>query len=279
MNNKPIGVFDSGLGGLTVVRELNKVLPKENIIYFGDTGRVPYGTRSTRTIQKYAQQDIRFLTNMDVKMVIAACGTVSSVATDIVESLELPSTGVVMPAARAAALQTKNGKIGVIGTSATIESRAFEKEIALINPKAEVYGQACPLFVQLVENGWIAPDDEVTTLVAERYLAPLIAQGVDTLILGCTHFPILAPVIAKVMGREVTLIDTGREAAHHALELLLREDLLNTDVGAAGKTQFFVSDKVQGFSRLAGIFLGKDVDDDVSHVDIGSLNEKEVTPC
>ncbi len=279
MNNKPIGVFDSGLGGLTVVRELNKVLPKENIIYFGDTGRVPYGTRSTQTIQKYAQQDIRFLTNMDVKMVIAACGTVSSAAPEIVETLQIPSTGVVIPAARAAALQTKNGKIGVIGTSATIESHAFDREIHLVNPKAEVYCQACPLFVQLVENGWIQEDDEVTTLVAQRYLAPLVKQDVDTLILGCTHFPILAPIIAKVMGREVVLIDTGREAAHFALELLLREDLLNTDAGRTGKTQFFVSDKVQGFSRLAGIFLGKDVDADVSHVDVGSLNEKEVTVC
>lgn len=279
MNNKPIGVFDSGLGGLTVVRELNKVLPKENIIYFGDTGRVPYGTRSTQTIQKYAQQDIHFLTNMDVKMVIAACGTVSSVAPGVVDALELPSTGVVLPAARAAAMQTKNGKIGVIGTSATIESHAFEKEIHRLNPAAKVYGQACPLFVQLVENGWIEPGDEVTTLVAQRYLAPLVKQGVDTLILGCTHFPILAPIIAKVMGEDVTLIDTGREAAHFALELLLREDLLNTDIGISGRTQFFVSDKVQGFSRLAGIFLGKDVNADVSHVDVSCLNEKEVTAC
>lgn len=272
MNSKPIGVFDSGLGGLTVVRELNQVLPKENIVYFGDTGRVPYGTRGTQTIRKYAGQDIRFLMDMDVKMVIAACGTVSSVARDVVEGLPLPATGVVKPAAQAAAKRTANGKIGVIGTSATIESRAFEQEIRKIAPDIQVFGQACPLFVQLVENGWTAPDDEVTTLVAQRYLAPLVEQGIDTLILGCTHFPILTRTIAKVMGKSVSLIDTGREAAHFALDLLLQQDLLNTDTGAGGQTKFFVSDSVQGFSRLAGIFLGKDVNADVSHVDVGCFN-------
>lgn len=272
MNNKPIGVFDSGLGGLTVVRELNRVLPNENIIYFGDTGRVPYGTRSTETIKKYAAQDIRFLTDMDVKMVIAACGTVSSVARDVVDGIALPSAGVVKPAAKKAAESTVNGKIGVIGTSATIGSRAFEDEIHKIAPNAQVFSQACPLFVQLVENGWIDPDDEVTTLVAQRYLKPLAEQGIDTLILGCTHFPILSRTVAKVMGEGVTLVDTGREAAHFALNLLKQNNLLNTGESECGKTSFFVSDSVQGFSRLAGIFLGKDVDADVSRVDVGCFN-------
>lgn len=271
MNEKPIGVFDSGLGGLTVVRELNKVLPNENIVYFGDTGRVPYGTRSTQTIRNYAQQDIRFLLNMDVKMVIAACGTVSSVASDIVEALQMPATGVVKPTAQAAVRRTKNGKIGVIGTSATIGSGAFENEIHALNPDIQVFGQPCPLFVQLVENGWTDENDEVTLLAAKRYLKPLVEEGVDTLVLGCTHFPILAPIIAKVMGSGVALVDTGKETAHFALAALIEKDLLNTCAQSQGKTEFFVSDSVQGFSEIAGLFLGRDIGGDVAHVDIACL--------
>ena len=213
MDNRPIGVFDSGLGGLSVVRELVSLLPREHIVYFGDTGRVPYGTRSRETIEKYAAQDGQFLLSKDVKMVIAACGTVSSVAASVLDRLPVPSIGVVEAPAAAAVAATKNGRIGIIGTAATVRSGAFAKAIAAKSDTAQVFAVACPLFVPLVENGWIEPDNEVTLATARRYLEPLKAQGVDTLILGCTHFPLLAPIIAQVMGDGVTLIDTGRADA------------------------------------------------------------------
>ena len=187
MNNDAIGVFDSGVGGLTAVNELNTLMPNENIIYFGDTARIPYGSRSRETVLKYANEDIAFLRKHKIKMIIAACGTVSSVigTSSLVD--DMPFTGVLLPAAQAACSMTKNGKIGVIGTSATIRSGSFAKAIKTIRPGTSVIGNPCPLFVHLVENGYTDRNNKVTRLVAEEYLAPIKAEGVDTLILGCTH--------------------------------------------------------------------------------------------
>ncbi len=271
MDNRPIGVFDSGLGGLTAFKALSALLPHEDIVYFGDTGRVPYGTRSRETIVKYARQDMAFLQSKDVKMILAACGTVSSVAGPkgelLSDTLNVPFVGVLRPTAREAATATRNGKIGVLGTTATIRSGSYQRELAVINPDLQVYGQDCPLFVPLVESGFVQPGDPITRLTVERYLAPMKEAGVDTLILGCTHYPIIAPVIAEVMGEGVTLINSGREAARFCVALLAEKNLL-TDRQEEGQRHFYVSDRTEGFSGVAGIFLGQDVQGEVSHVDI-----------
>jgi len=270
MDSRPIGVFDSGLGGLTAVRQLLSRLPRERIVYFGDTGRVPYGTRGDAVIEKYAGEDCRFLLRRDVKLIIAACGTVSSVAPHVLAGLPVPAIGVVEPAAKAAAASTRNGRIGVIGTAATVRSRSFAKAIEQIDKAAQVFSQACPLFVPLVENGWIDPADEVTHLTAERYLTPLKEQGVDTLIMGCTHFPLLKPQLAAVLGDSVTLIDAGEEAAR-ACEAILRErDALGAP-DADGGCEFFITDRPQNFSAVAEMFLGRTVRQDVEVVDLDTL--------
>ena len=271
MDNRPIGVFDSGLGGLTAFKALSALLPHEDIVYFGDTGRVPYGTRSRENIVKYARQDMAFLQSKDVKMILAACGTVSSVAGPkgelLSDTLNVPFVGVLRPTAREAATATRNGKIGVLGTTATIRSGSYQRELAAINPDLQVYGQDCPLFVPLVESGFVQPGDPITRLTVERYLAPMKEAGVDTLILGCTHYPIIAPVIAEVMGEGVTLINSGREAARFCVALLAEKNLL-ADRQEEGQRHFYVSDRTEGFSGVAGIFLGQDVQGEVSHVDI-----------
>ncbi len=257
-DNRPIGVFDSGLGGLTAVKELEKILPRESIVYFGDTGRVPYGTRSRETIRRYAAQDMAFLMNHDVKAVLAACGTVSSTAGDIGRSLPVPYFDVIGPSAKAAAGLTRNKKVGVIGTSATIHSDAYRQALLGIDYKLEVYSQACPLFVPLVENAFISPQEEVTRLVAQRYLGPVREAGVDTLILGCTHYPIIAPIIASVMGHSVSLVDAGREAAL-ALAGRLAEDGLLCGEGNPRSAAFFVTDEPESFTGVAELFLGHSV--------------------
>lgn len=264
MDPRAIGVFDSGLGGLTAVRHLQTLLPNENIIYFGDTGRVPYGTRSRDTIRRYTEEDCRLLLERDVKFIIAACGTVSSVAPDLLESLPVPAIGVVSPTAHAAAAATKNKRIGILGTAATIRSASFEKALLTIDPAIEITATPCPLFVPLVESGWIAEEDEVAVPMVRRYLAAVKAAGVDTLILGCTHFPLLAPIIRAELGQDVTLIDSGRETAALCARLLRERDALADREG--GSTQFFVSDQPEGFSRVAEIFLGKSVHETVEMI-------------
>lgn len=271
MDTRPIGVFDSGLGGLTVVRQLLKELPGEDIVYFGDTGRVPYGTRSPETIRRYTAEDCRFLRHHDVKMIIAACGTASSVGAEVLSTQPVPAIGVVNATADAAAAASRSGRIGVIGTAATVRTDAFGKRIREKRPDAQVFSQACPLFVSLVENGWIAPDDEVTVATAKRYLAPLIDAKIDTLIMGCTHFPLLAPILQNLLGEGVTLIDAGREAAIAAHELLKENGLLGKAEG--GKSRFFVSDRPGGFCDVADMFLGRNVDSDVAVVDTASFKE------
>lgn len=269
MDNRPIGVFDSGLGGLTAVKELEKVLPGESIVYFGDTGRVPYGTRSRETVRSYARQDMAFLMSRNVKAVLAACGTVSSTAADIGAALPVPYFDVVAPTARAAAAATKNGRIGIIGTSATIQSDSYRRALLRIDHKFQVFPQACPLFVPLVENAFVSPRDEVTRLVAERYLAPIRESGVDTLILGCTHYPIISAIIASVMGRGVTLIDSGREAALALANALEERDLL---CGAAQprRADYFITDSPECFTNVAELFLGHSVEGHTERINIES---------
>ena len=269
MNGAAIGVFDSGLGGLTTVRQLHRLMPEERIIYFGDTGRVPYGSRSREILRKYAQQDMAFLMHHQVKMVIAACGTVSSTSADLGAQLPVPFTGIIEPAARAAVQATRTGRIGVIATAATIASEALPRAIRTLLPTADVRQQACPLFVPLVEGGFTDPADPVTRMVAERYLAPL-RGAVDTLILACTHYPIIAPIIGEVMGDGVTLIDSGAETARHALRVLESAGL-RADPAAPGGTEYYVTDRVQDFERIGGLFLGQQLTGDVHHVDVDQL--------
>ena len=270
LDNRPIGVFDSGLGGLTAVRELRRLLPGEDIIYFGDTGRVPYGGRSRETIIKYAREDVAFLTTFPLKAILIACGTVSANALDVLRGEnDLPILGVVEPAARRAAELSRSGRIGLIGTQATIRSGVYEQFITALRPGASITARACPLFVPLVENGRFRPGDVVIETVAEEYLAPLRAEGVDTLVLGCTHYPLLREVVGKCMGPEVKLVDAGAEGAHRTGELL-REQAALADPRRQGKCRYYVSDSTEGFASLASIFLGQDVNGLVEQIDIGA---------
>lgn len=267
MKNKAIGVFDSGLGGLTAVKELVKCLPNENIVYFGDTGRVPYGTRSKETIIKYARQDADFLLTHNVKMIIAACGTVSSVAACMGESLPVMFSGVLEPTAEAAAKATKTGSVAVLGTSATINSHSYKSHLMRINPGIRVYEQACPLFVPLVENGFISKDDIIVRSVVERYVKRFKDTDVDTVILGCTHYPLLKSAIGECLGDKVTLIDSGRETALYTARLLEEKGLLS-DRELEGTREFFVSDTPDNFESVAGLFLSKDMKSSATRIDI-----------
>ena len=273
MDFRPIGIFDSGLGGLSAVKEIANILPNESIVYFGDTGRVPYGTKSNETIIKYASQDEAFLLSKGVKIIIAACGTVSSVARVTGENLGVPFLGVVEPSAQEAIKSTKNKKIGVIGTSATVKSGSYEKAIKSIDESVEVYSVACPLFVSIVEQGWIEKDDEIALLTAKRYLKPLIDKGVDTLILGCTHFPLISGTIASVMGENVTLISSGGATAKAAAKLLKENDMLND--GKESFKEFYVSDSVEGFSSTAKLFLEQDSPMNVTQIGIENYGKKD----
>lgn len=267
MDKHPIGVFDSGLGGLSTVRALKKLLPNEDIVYFGDTGRVPYGTRSNETIETYASQDIKFLRSFNCKMIVVACGTVSTVSAALIEKIAEPATGIVFPSAKAAVAATKNKKIGIMGTSATINSKAFDKAIHAIDPSVEITSVACPLLVSLVEANWIEPDDEVTCAAVKRYIEPIINAGADTVILGCTHFPLLSPIVQRLAGESVTLIDSGLEEAKHIKEQLNALGIEN-ETEHKGTQRFFVSDKTQNFSSVAGVLLGEDIEDNCEFVDI-----------
>jgi len=261
MNNKAIGVFDSGLGGLTAVKEIKKLLPNESIIYFGDTGRVPYGTRSNQTICRYAKEDIEFLLRHDVKLIVAACGTVSSVVPDAGNLLNIPYTGVVAPAVNAATSVTKNKKVGVIGTAATVKSHSFKQALQKINGDIDVYECACPLFVPVAENGF-ADDFEISLPIAKRYLTQFINKEIDTLILGCTHFPLLKKVISEVL-KNVTLVDTGEQAAIETKRILTQNNILSDN---KSENRYFVSDTVQGFAQISSLFLGEDIKDKITQV-------------
>lgn len=254
---KPIGVFDSGIGGLTVVKKLSSTLPSENIVYFGDSARVPYGSKSNETVIEYAIQDSKFLMSKNVKAIVVACNTVSSIAINhLKKNFDLPIIGMINPGANLAVKKTKNGKVGVIGTRATISNKAYSNEIKKINPDIEVFEKACPLLVPLAEEGWI--NHKAAFEIAEEYLKELRDFKIDTLVLGCTHYPILADVIQKVIGENVSLIDSGVASAEVVKNELDRIDL-HINSFSNGNQDFYVSDIPAKFKEVAELFLGKEI--------------------
>ncbi|OGU27624.1 MAG: glutamate racemase [Ignavibacteria bacterium GWA2_35_9] len=261
MNNtdsdKPIGIFDSGIGGLTVVKRFLTALPNENIIYFGDTARVPYGSKSNSTVIEYSLQDARFLLSKNVKAIVVACNTASSVAIDeLRKTFDIPIIGMIGPGSKAALKETKNKKVGVIGTRATISNSAYAKRLKFLDPSVEVFEKACPLFVPLAEEGWIKKN--ATFEIAEEYLNELRSKEIDTLVLGCTHYPILSGVIQKVIGPNVKLIDSGIASVEIVKEELKKNNLLSQR-DSGGESIFYVSDIPTKFKEIAELFLGKPV--------------------
>ncbi|MDR0838030.1 MAG: glutamate racemase [Oscillospiraceae bacterium] len=266
MNLCPIGVFDSGLGGLTAVKRLIELLPNEDIVYLGDTGRVPYGSRSRETIIRYARQDAAFLISHGIKAMIVACNTVSSAALDLIApGAGVPTFGVVEPPSERAAALTKNGRVGVIGTAATVRSGAYERAIARINPAIEVISAACPLFVPLAESGRTDAEDAAVIAIARDYLEPIIASGADTLILGCTHYPLLRDAISSVLGEGVALVDSGATTADYVAVRLREMGLLNGS-DTPGERRYFVTDIIDGFETQASRFLEADVSGSVRQI-------------
>lgn len=259
--NEPIGIFDSGYGGLTVLKEIAATLPDEDIIYLGDTARVPYGIRSAETILRYSYANADFLMDQGVKMLVIACNTASSVSTaQLKERCKIPVIEVITPGAKGAAKVTQNGLIGVIGTEATVKSGTYLKAIKQINPELKVHLKACPLFVPLVEEGWTEENNEVSLLVAERYLSELREKEIDTLVLGCTHYPLLKGVIRKIMTQGVELIDSARETAKEVLRVLNERKLLAKDRGK-GNLKFFVTDDAERFKNMGFRFLDMELRD------------------
>jgi len=268
MDMRPIGVFDSGLGGLTAVRSLRQILPEENLIYFGDTARVPYGGRSKETLLKYARQDVRFLRSFDLKAILIACGTVSTTSLETLQAEnDLPIVGVVEPTCRRALLVTKNKKVGIIATLASVRSGAYEALLKKLDGEVEVYSAPCPLFVPLVENERFHRGDIVIETVAREYLEPLKATGIDTLILGCTHYPLLMDVVADIMGPEVTLVSAGEESAFE-LKRLLKASGQRADENRCGEAEFYVSDRPEDFERIASVFLQEELRHAARRIDI-----------
>lgn len=266
--NKPIGVFDSGIGGLTVVKRLSLALPNEDIVYFGDTARVPYGSKSNATVIDYAIQDTNFLLQKNVKLVVVACNTASSAAlAELKKRFNIPIIGMILPGADMALAKTKKRKIGVIGTRATINNQAYSKALKKMDSEVEVFEKACPLFVPLAEEGWI--NHKATYEIANEYLKELKNQHIDTLVLGCTHYPILAEVIQDVMGNNVNLIDSGVAAAE-AVKIQLRELSLETLSKTHGSLDLFVSDIPNKFQEVAELFLGRKINKPIK-VDLEEL--------
>ena len=266
MDARPIVVFDSGLGGLTTVKKLTQLMPGEDIIYLGDTGRVPYGSRSRETIIKYARQAADFLAGFEIKAMVIACNTVCSTAHDMLDGFYgMPVYEVVTTPAKEAALSTKNRKIGVIGTAATIRSGAYEAALKNISPELMVFSVPCPLFVPLVENGRTSSDDVAALSIADDYLKELREAGIDTLIMGCTHYPLLREVISKVMGRGITLIDSGAETAK-LVASDMRERGMTAPASEKGNIKYYVTDSVDGFSMPASLYMESDVNGMVEQI-------------
>ncbi len=252
-DNNPIGVFDSGLGGLTVLAQIKQEMPSENLVYFGDTARVPYGTKSPDTVIRYSMEIASFLVSLGVKIIVVACNTASSSAVDeLREKLAVPVIGVIRPGAETAVKTTVNGKIGIIGTAATIASGTYERTIREIMPEARIFSGACPLFVPLAEEGW--HDNEVAEKTAQIYLSPIRNMGIDTLILGCTHYPVLKGIISKVVGPEVKLVDSAVCASLMVREVLTEAGLLS-DGCRMPEYRYFVSDESQRFKSVGELFL------------------------
>lgn len=256
MDNRPIGVFDSGLGGLTVLKEIRRLLPKESLIYFGDNGRTPYGTKSRETVIKYTRQIVSFLLSQEVKLLVVACNTISALALpELKPAIHVPVLEVIEPGSISALKKTRKGRIGIIATPATVSSGVYSKAILQRNPGVKVFPKACPLFVNLVEEGWW--DNEITRMVAAEYLSELKKESIDTLVLGCTHYPLLSETIRKVMGDGVVQVNSAEELAL-ALKELLRSQSLYTE--AAGVNyRYYTSDSVEKFKELGKLILGEEI--------------------
>jgi len=256
--SSPIGIFDSGIGGLTVVRHLISRLRNESIVYFGDTARVPYGSKSVETVRRFAFENTKFLLNRGVKLIVVACNTVSAVALEELRgAFDVPIVGVIDSSARAAVHLSKKKVVGVIGTVGTVESCAYEKAIAALDPTVKVHSRACPLFVPLAEEGWIV--HPVAKMIANEYLEGLIHAGADVLVLGCTHYPVLRRVIQDAVGNEVTLVDSGEEAANEVITIL-KEKGMEADSGGRVFRHFYVSDIPRKFKDVGERFLGQEID-------------------
>jgi glutamate racemase len=250
----PVGVFDSGIGGLTVAQEVIRQLPHESVIYFGDTARVPYGPKSPETVQRYSREIAAFLTDQGVKSIVIACNTATAHALNVLRAeMEMPVIGVVEPGARAAVAATKQGHIGVIGTVGTIKSGAYERAIRALNPDVLITARACPLLVPLIEEGWTEHD--ATRVVLREYLEPLIAADIDTLVLGCTHYPLLKPLLREILGPSVRLIDSAEETAAETARTL-HDAHLEADAAAEPTYRFIASDDPLMFLQLGQRFLG-----------------------
>lgn len=255
--NKPIGVFDSGIGGLTVAAELFRQLPEEKIVYFGDTGRYPYGVRSQQVVQRFSRQAMRFLLEKEAKFIVVACNTATAMALEVLQQeFDVSIIGVVVPGSRAAAAASKNRKVGVIGTPGTIRSGSYERTIQRTAPEVQVFSLPCPLFVPLAEEGFT--DKPATHLIAEEYLTPLKKHGIDTLVLGCTHYPLLKKAIGQVMGPGVRLVDSAEETAREVKQELVRLDLLRPD--GHPKPEYYVSDTPEKFVEISQRFLGDKIE-------------------
>lgn len=273
--NAPIGVFDSGIGGLTVAREIMRQIPGETIIYFGDTARVPYGSKSQKTIITYSRQIVKFLQTKNVKAIVIACNTASALALETVaKEVTIPVIGVVKPGAKVASMTTKNGNVGIIGTEATINSGIYNTYIKELNPEVRVYGKACPLFVPLVEEGWLT--DPVTVEVAKRYISSLLEINIDTLVLGCTHYPLIRNIIGPIVGEDVNLVNPAYETAIELKQVLMQEGLENA--GPAGEHKFYVSDGADKFKRFANTILPCDVVE-TEDVNIESFADSLLASC
>jgi glutamate racemase len=267
-NSNPIGIFDSGIGGLTVVKSVDSTLANENIVYFGDTARVPYGSKSNSTVIEYSFQDAKFLSGKNVKLIVVACNTASSVALEKLRNeFDMPVIGMIEPGAKAAIQVTKNKRIGVIGTESTISNSAYSNALLQLDDSLQVFEKACPLFVPLAEEGWI--DHEATRLIAEEYLNELKQKDIDTLILGCTHYPILKDIIQDVVGKSVTLIDSGSAASVEVEAYLSGRGIKNTS-NNLGSHEYYVSDVPKKFKQIAERFLGRQVEH-VNKVDLEEL--------
>lgn len=257
MDKRPIGVFDSGVGGLTVVREMLKKLPHEDIVYFGDTARVPYGNKSNKTITRFSIENALFLLRFNVKAIVVACNTSSSVSLGVLKkNFKVPVIGVIQPGVREAVRCTKNKRIGIIGTRTTIASQSYEKQLKKRIPKAKIFTQACPLFVPLTEEGWV--NNGVAGDIAKSYLTPLKKSKIDTLILGCTHYPIMKSKIKEVVGRGVCLVDSAKQLAEEVKQILDTQNMATTKK-SRGSLRFYVSDEPQKFAQLGEKFLSRKI--------------------
>ncbi len=263
-HHQPIGVFDSGLGGLTVVKQLMQELPNEDIVYYGDTARVPYGSKSKESIIRFSFENTEVLLQEKVKMIVIACNTSTSYAlVPLQRTYDLPIIGVIQPGAQQAVRTTKSYRVGIIATSATINSQAYTKAVLDFSPTAKVFSQACPLFVPLVEQGWL--NNDITEQIAEKYLTSLTKNKIDTLILGCTHYPLLKTVIQKVLGKSVTLIDSAQAVTREVKEVLASRGSFATHK-RRGKYKFLITDKPQDFKKIAEKFLGPKLSKEIKYV-------------